>query len=258
MDEVLRRSAMLVMLVMLLLSIFVMSDPLTTLVLLGAAVFGWLALAMINAKTAAALPALSLAIEHGVPTAESMLAEQLAKRPLARPIRLQLYAKLAGLRHRESRYAESAAIAQSLLAQPTPDPSRHHRPQLLLMLVEAQLESRNLIGAWMALSQLARTPVSLQEAILRMALHTRYLLAIGQNQAAMYQADHRSQLAELMPGPQCGAFAAMLAIASERLGETDHASRFWHRANLLCSDEQLQRVLHAADPASQGQPAAGS
>lgn len=112
----------------------------------------------------------------------------------------------------------------------------------MLMLAEARLELRDLAGAWLALHALASTPVSLSEALQRMGLRARYEVMAGHDEAALDRAEEKIRLAELMPGPQCGAYHALLATAAQRVGRNDDHRRWWGRVELLCNPEQIAQL----------------
>ncbi|MEM7624375.1 MAG: hypothetical protein AAF333_01970 [Planctomycetota bacterium] len=205
-------------------------------------VIGWAVLNRAGAGVARALPQVSATIDQHPGAGEAVLADLLSRRLLPRWVRLMLYHRLALLRHRQQRYGESAAIAQCLLSADRPGPMGRHRANLLLLLVEARLEMGDTLGAWMALHALAHTPVTLNEALQRMALRARYEVMVGHDDAALHLAEQKVRLAELMPGPQCGAFHALLATAAHRAGRAEDHRRWWTRVELLCSDEQIRQL----------------
>ena len=205
-------------------------------------VIGWALLNRAGAQVARTLPQLGALADQNPAAGEAALADLLNKRLLPRWVRLMLVHRLALLRHRQQRYGESAAIAQTLLTAERIGPVARHRANLLLLLVEARLELRDPVGAWMGLDALARTPVSLSEGLQRMALRARYEVMAGQDAAALHLVEQKVRLAELMPGPQCGAFHALLATAAHRLGRADDHRRWWARVELLCSPEQIKQL----------------
>ncbi|MEM1447083.1 MAG: hypothetical protein AAGF84_13575 [Planctomycetota bacterium] len=241
-DGFLRVAAM----VLLFLAFFVLlsvglSGSLVTVVLALGIVVGWISLNTVGARVAQSLAGLTALIDNDPQAGEAMLAELMRKRALPRFVRLMLGHRWAVLRHRQQDFVESAAIAQTLLTTPRPGPAAGHRAHLLLILAEARLEMRDAAGAWLALVELGRTPLSLTEALQRMALQTRYELLIGKPAHALSQAGHKIRLAELMPAPQSGAFHAMLAAAAQRLGRNDWFDRLWPRVELLCSEAEIKQ-----------------
>lgn len=201
---------------------------------------GFGALFVRNVGVARRLPQLGALIERDPAAGESALAELMTKRALPRWVRLTLYHRLAMLRHRQGDYAASSAIAQTLLTTPRPGPAASHRPHLLLLLAEARLELGDAWGAWFALAELARTPLSLTEALQRMALRTRYEVATGRDEVALAGVAEKVRLAELMPAPQCGALHALLLTAAERAEQ--EAWRGWlaQRVELLGGGEDAK------------------
>lgn len=204
-------------------------------------VAGWLAVNVVSAKVSRELPRVAAMIEADPVAAEARLAEHMRRRPLMRWVRLMLYHRLAGLRHRQRRFAESAAICAAVLRHRL-GPARQARAHLLLMLTEAALECGDLHAAYGALSELFRTRLTLLEALQRLALQTRYEVMAGHPAAAVQQAQRKAHLAELMPTPQCGALHAMLATAAVQAKQHDLATWLWGRAQLLCTPEQLEEL----------------
>lgn len=242
-DGFLRTAAM----VLLFLAFFVLlsvglSGSVVTVVLALAIVLAWVGLNAVGAKVAQALPGLAVVLENNHAAGEAALADLMGKRPLPRWVRLMLMHRLAVLRHRQQNFVESSAIAQTLLATPRPGPAAAHRAHLLLMLTEARLEIRDAPGAWVALVELASTPLGLTEALQRMALRTRYELLVGQPTHALAGVEQKIRLAELMPAPQCGAFHAMLAAAAQQAGRDDWFDHLWPRVELLCSEAEILQL----------------
>lgn len=224
-----------------LLSVGSAGSTLTVALALGI-VLGWVGLSAVGAKVAQSLPGLSATIDRNPAAGEAALAQLMSKRALPRWVRLMLMIRLAMLRHRQQHFVESSAIAQTLLTTPRPGPAGNHRSHLLLLLVEARLEMGDAAGAWLGLVELARTPLGLTEALQRMALRTRYELLVGEHDHTLAGIELKSQLAELMPAPQCGAFHAMLAAAAQRSGREDWFAHLWPRAELLCSEAELKQL----------------
>ena len=224
--------------------LLVSMGPQSTLAAVGimaVAVAGWLALGLMTARVSRELPRITLLIESDPAAAEDLLARQLARRPLLRWVRLLLYHRLALLRHHGHQFGETAAICQSVLAQPL-GPARQARPHLLLMLAEACLEAGHLPGAWTALMQLYHTRLGLTEALQRLALQTRYEVDAGYNDLVLHGLDGKLQMAELMPVSQCGTMHVLLAVAADRAERPEIAQRLWERARLLCNPEQLEQL----------------
>ncbi len=169
---------------------------------------------------------------------EDRIAHHLHARPLLGWVRLMLYHRLAGLRHRQHRFGESATICAAILRYRL-GPANDARPHLLLMLVEASLECHDLANAYHGLSRLYGTRLSLIEALQRLALQTRYEVMCGYHQHALHHQAQKIQLAELMPAPQCGEVHAVLATAATHMHDNQLAAWLWQRAELLCTPDQL-------------------
>jgi len=210
-------------------------------VLLALVIGSWVILNTASARISRALPRLGAMIEAEPAQAEDRLAQLLRVKPLLGWVRLMLYDRLAGLRHRQQQYAESLAICATVLRYRL-GPARDARPHLLLMLAEAALERRDMVSAYYALLELYHLRLSLHEALQRLALQTRYEVMCGYDDAALQRAAQKVQLAELMPAAQCGALHAILATAAKRTEARDLAHWLWQRAELLCTHEQLDEL----------------
>lgn len=211
--------------------------------IIGAAV--WIALSLISGRVFQQLPQITSWIECDPGAAESAIALALPRRPLQRSVRLLLYHRLAILRHRQQRFAESAAISQALLFERL-EPAVNIRTNLLLMLAEANLECGNLAGAYAALTGLAPLPLSHVEGLQRMALQTRYEVACGHDAYALQDLDGKIAMIEMLPGPPCGALHALLAIAAQRQNQKELAAWLWKRAELISTPEALAEVKRRA------------
>lgn len=205
----------------------------------------WLVIIGVSARATVDLATITAALEASPDSAESQLARALGRKPLLRPVRLLLYHRLATLRHRQRRFAEAAAIAQAVLAQPM-GKAASVRPHLLLILAESRLECGDPVGTYLALSELHHTRLSLTESLQRLAVQTRYEVLMGRPDVALYRYDRKTQLAELLPAPQAGALHAMLAAAARDTGDAPLAEWFGRRAALLCTPDQLKRLLPSA------------
>lgn len=223
-------------------ALFVMgAGVVAELVLLGAVV-AWLALNALSAAVSRRLPEVAAMTEVRPDEAEATIASLLRKRALVPWVRLMLYHRLAVLRHRQQRYDEASAICAAVLPRPL-GPGSTARPHLLLMLAESRLQVGDTVGAYGPLLELYATRLTLVEALQRLALQTRYEVATGHVHAALHEAPKKVAMAELMPGPQCGAMHAMLAAAARAAGQEARAEWLWRRAELLCTPEQLQRLV---------------
>lgn len=202
----------------------------------------WLWVSVSTARVARSLTSFSqlMASEHG--KAEAALNEMLQVRPVMRWARHLSYHRLAGLRHLQRRFNETAAICLCLLNQPLKGPAAAARPHLLLMLAEAQLEVGNLPGAYHALAHLQQTRLGLAQSLQRLAIQTRYELAVGAYDHTMYRARAKVELAELMPAKHCAAMHAMLATAAEQSGQTRQSAWLWERTRLLAEPAWFEKL----------------
>ena len=193
----------------------------------------WLWLSVSTARVARSLATFGDLMASEPNQAEDALVELLKVRPVMRWARILSYHRLAGLRHLQRRFTETASICLCLLNQPLKGPAAAARPHLLLMLAEAQLEVGNLPGAYHALAHLQQTKLGLAQSLQRLAIQTRYELSAGAYDSAMHRARAKVELAELMPAKHCAAMHAMLATAAQRSGQTQHSNWLWQRTRLL-------------------------
>ncbi len=202
----------------------------------------WLWMSLSTARVARSLSMFGGLMATEPSKAEDALNEMLAVRPVMRWARLLSYHRLAGLRHLQRRFAETAAICLCLLSQPLKGPAAVTRPHLLLMLAEAQLEIGNLPGAYHALAHLQQTKLGLAQSLQRLAIQTRYELAIGAYDHALHRARAKVELAELMPAQHCATMHAMLATAAQRVGQARQSDWLWERTRLLAGPEFTKQL----------------
>jgi hypothetical protein len=193
----------------------------------------------VNARVARALPQITAQLDGDPAAAEAGLGEAIRRWPLQQSLRLLLYHRLAILRHRQQRFAETAAICQTVLSFRL-GPAGGVRGHLLLMLIESRLRCGDIHGAGQSLAELDQQPLSLAETLQRSALEVRWYVASGQPQAALQDLERRVQLAELMPPVQGGALHALLGAAAQSAGRPRTAAWLRQRADLLCTPEQLR------------------
>jgi hypothetical protein len=203
----------------------------------------WIGIGALSARSWHELRQLPQLIEIDPQLAEHRLAECLARRFLQRPVRLLLHHRLAMLRHRQERYAETAAICRELLGYRISAAGRVHT-HLLLMLAESSLTENDMAGTYTALTQLHRVKLTLTEKAQRMALQTRYEIEMGHHQLVIAGLKDKIQLAELMPASQCGAIHAMFAVAAQRAQHPALSQWLNERALLLCGNDQLAILNH--------------
>lgn len=216
----------------------VVSGLLAPLVVLGL----WMWMSISTARVARSLTSFGELMTTEPGKAEEAINEMLRVRPVMRWARMLSYHRLAGLRHLQRRFAETAAICLCLLNQPLKGPAAATRPHLLLMLAEAQLEVGNLPGAYHALAHLHQTRLGLAQSLQRLAIQTRYELAVGAYGSAMHRARAKIELAELMPAKHCAAMHAMLATAADHTGEAKQSAWLWERTHLLAEPEFIEQI----------------
>ena len=202
----------------------------------------WLWLSVSTAKVARSLTTFGELMTSDRKQAEAAIEEMLRVRPVMRWARQLSYHRLAALRHLQRRFTDTAAICLCLLNEPLKGPAQAMRPHLLLMLAEAQLEAGNLPGAYHALAHLQQTRLGLAQSLQRLAIQTRYELAVGAYDAAMHRARSKVELAELMPAAHCAVVHAMLATAASHTGEERKADWLWQRTRALASPELLGQL----------------
>lgn len=202
----------------------------------------WLLMSVSTGKVARSLGPIGEAMMPDPARAERLIHETLSVWPVLRWARQLTYHRLAGVYHLQRRFGESAALCLCLLNQPLKGPASATRPHLLLMLAEAQLELGNLPGAYHALAHLQQTRLGLTQALQRLALQTRYEVAVGAYEQALYQSKKKVQLSELMPAAHCATMHAMLATAAGGSDRPRLAGWLWERARLLAPQGLIEQL----------------
>ena len=208
-------------------------------------VFLWIWISAISTSVWRELPGVMMMVGPDPAAAEAALVPLFKRKPLMRWVRLMLYMTLASVRHRQQRFAESAAICQAVLTKPM-GPAKRQRGRVLLMLAEARLQCADLHGAYQALYEAHGIRMSLAESLQRIALQTRYEVMAGHDRAALANTRQKLLLSELMPPVQCGAMHAMLTVSAKRTGQGDLADWLNRRSELLVGADQLQRLIQSA------------
>jgi|GEM_PF-1307892 len=199
----------------------------------------WVAISAPSAKVLPILPQITQWLDQDLPAAENAIAQGLARRPLHRQLRIQLYHRLAIVRHYQTRIDESAAIAQTLLSMSL-GASEVHRPQLLLILVESRLLRNDLVGAYAGLNELSRLRLGLLESLQHLALRTRYEVAAGYHTMALADLPRKIHYAQMLPAPQCGSLHLLLAAAAQQVNDPALYDWLMRRAQLLCEPKVLE------------------
>ncbi len=193
-------------------------DHVAMIVLLLGFIGLWLAYDIPRVRVMRDWPRILELTELAHPEAEPRLASALSRRPLRASMRVQLYHRLAVLRHRQRRLGEAAAVCQALLRRRL-GAAGAIKPHLLLMLTEAQVLTKDYWGAWQSLSALSAFNLPPRETLQRLAWQTRYEVETG-------------------------------AFAAAATGRPDKADWLRRRAELLCTSEQL-RALTPDGPSPQ-------
>jgi len=202
----------------------------------------WFWLTVSTARVGRALPMVGGLLTNDPDRADAEIEQLLRHRPVMRWARLLTYHRLATLRHLQRRFSETASICLCLLNQPLKGPAAAARPHLLLMLAESQLEVGNLPGAYHALAHLQQTRLGLAESLQRLAIQTRYELAVGAYGSALQRSRAKVELAELMPVAHCATMHAMLATAAHHEEQPRLAAWLWERTRLLAPPELLNQL----------------
>lgn len=202
---------------------------------------GWVLYTLVSGRVVQSLPHITELIEVDPSEAEAMIATALRRKPLQRSVRLLLYHRLAMLRCRADRFAEAAAICQTVTLHPL-GAARRVKGHLLLLLAESRLQCRDLWGAWFALNQLHGCRLNLVESLQMLVIQVRYEVDSGHDTAALHRLKEKIAVSELMPVLQCGRMHAVLATAAQRTEQNRVAEWLRRRAELLCSAEQLRAI----------------
>ena len=203
------------------------------------------ALLLLQAPVVAGLPALAPLTESAPPAAEALLNRLTARRGLGVSLRRALYHGAATLAHRRGAagdQAAAAALARELLRDgPIPDTSSPAAAVatsppyagLLLIAAEAGLAADRPADAYFALVELARTAVTLDQGLQRLALQTRYHAVVGDDAAALTDARGTADLGGLMPTSTCRRLHRDLLTAAERAGDAEATAWLAERVKLL-------------------------
>lgn len=212
---------------------------LTTIVMMVAAIVGWMMLNILSARTHREVMDMAGLIELDSDAAERYLVKLMRRRPLMRWVRLLLYHRMALLRHAQGQYEESADICRTLIERPMGQAERV-RANTLLTLLHARLQLEDYSGAYEAIQHLQVSPMSLMERMTLLSLQTRYELGIEAYAQAVSGAWEKVQMSELMPPVLCGSLHVMLGRAAAEVGDEQMADWMDRRAALLLTPEQLE------------------
>lgn len=202
----------------------------------------WMLMTIANTKAWRILHTVSAMIEHNPVGAEAQLAQAMRVPLLSRPVRLLMYHRLALLRFRQNAFAETAGICRAVLNTRLPRPAHTVRPHLLLMYVDASLQTGDLHGAHWGLTELRSGSLGFVEQMQCLTLQTRYELAAGYHGLALSNLPYKIQLAEMMPASQCGMLHVLFANAADHMRQPAVAKWLRQRADLLISESDV-RIL---------------
>ncbi|MDX1683162.1 MAG: hypothetical protein R3336_08580, partial [Phycisphaeraceae bacterium] len=192
----------------------------------------WIYLGSLSARVARRIDSLTRMMDIDPEAAEREILKELNRRPLQRWVRLLLYHRLALIRVRQQRFADTAGICAAVLAQPL-GPAQPARPHLLLMSAEARLQLGDAWGAWACLMEMGRQPHSLTERLQALLLQLRYELAIGRPDAALAGWETKLDLLELLPVPQMLTGHVLLERAARARDQYELAQWLSDRVELM-------------------------
>ncbi|MEM6333277.1 MAG: hypothetical protein AAF823_08070 [Planctomycetota bacterium] len=147
-------------------------------------------------------------------------------------VRLLVYQGMSSWRERRGERDAAAAIAAALCRRRL-GPGEAHRPELLLTIAESALRAGKPEEAYGALLALHGLRVGLGVAVKRMAAQTRYEVAIGRPDAALFAWARKAAMAELLPPRAAARLHADLADAAEAMGHGELAGWLRQRQRLL-------------------------
>ncbi|MBI1375153.1 MAG: hypothetical protein GC159_20735 [Phycisphaera sp.] len=205
---------------------------------------GWVVAMFHSARSARLVQQAASLVASNAPgdVAESALRAAGDRFTVHRAVRVLYYHHLAILRHRQRRFAESAAIAAALLAHPDIRLSATQRHHLLLMLTESLLQFNDLNGAHACLMQLHAEPLPLSERVQRLGMQLIYESRCGLDRHALSSLDGKLDMLDLMAPTAAAVCHQHLGWSAQRTGHADLAAWLHERARLLAPD------LNAAAP----------
>jgi hypothetical protein len=151
---------------------------------------------------------------------------------LSKKVKVLSLHHLAVLRHAQRRWQESAMLCRALLNQRSGS-ARGLVRATRLILADSLLELNDLSGAHESLSRLHGDPMSLVESLQLMLVQLDYESRIGAWSHMMGGVAGKVQMAELMSGEAAARAQAFLALAAQKLGQTDWAVWLRRRVELL-------------------------
>jgi hypothetical protein len=202
----------------------------------------WIAFNITTGTIARSLIKITAAIDSNPQLAETLVALGLRSSPLTSGTRLLLYHRLAVLRYRQKRYQETAELAAALIH--IDDGSlRSVRANLLLILAECRIRSRDLTGAYYALGELVYLKLSLSESLQRLLLQTHYEVLAGHSLSAVTGWRDKIEMADMMPAQQASALHELVGLAAQQQDLAELGAWLLERSRLLAaqSDSTYER-----------------
>ena len=145
---------------------------------------------------------------------------------------------LARIRLGQKRWADAATLSRGLLRYPL-----RTMPGLCTasyqILAEASMRLGDLSSAFVALQQIRRQKLPLDQSLGVLLLETVYLARIGAWPSLMDGIKSKLQLAELMPADAAAMTQGLLAVAAQRRGREDWANYLRSRCDLLTDMPRL-------------------
>jgi hypothetical protein len=145
---------------------------------------------------------------------------------------------LARIRLSQKRWADAATLSRGLLRYPL-----RTMPGLSAasyqILAEASMRLGDLSTAFVALQQLRRQKLSLDQSLGVLLLETVYLARIGAWPSLMDGIKSKLRLAELMPTDAAATTQGLLAVAAQRRGREDWVNYLRSRCDLLADMSRL-------------------
>lgn len=200
------------------------------------AIVAWVAMTFASARVTRELPRITALVLTNSEDAELAIQRALGPLPMMRWVRLQVYHRLAVLRHRQGRFDDTAAICENLMAYPL-GPGKGVATHVLLMLAESRLTLGQTPAAYPALLRLHQRELGLAESLQYAALQTRYEFMMGRADQAASDWASKAQWAELLPMPAAGIATQTLAQACAQAGLNEPARWLKTRAELMLAQE---------------------
>ena len=170
--------------------------------------------------------------------AEEQIDQALRRFTVLSSVKLLGLHHLARIRLGQKRWADAATLSRGLLRYPL-----RTMPGLSTasyqILAEASMRLGDLSSAFVALQQLRRQKLPLDQSLGVLLLETVYLARIGAWPSLMDGIKSKLRLAELMPADGAAMTQGLLAVAAQRRGREDWATYLRSRCDLLTDMPRL-------------------